>query len=343
MGDPAGIGPEISLKAVGYRQESSRHIATDHPLVLFGDANVLERVSRAANLSIPPVAHDLDTAVAIAAKRGASVLHLKSLERDWSPGAVSKETGKASYEYITHAIEAAQAGVIQAIVTGPIHKEALRMSGVPYAGHTEIFNALANRDWREREACMMLTSDQLTCSFVTTHIGFRDVLNQITSERILSVIELTWEAVNKIKRCTPRLAVCGLNPHAGENGLFGAGEEESIIAPALELAKKRGMDVTGPLPPDTAFLPSRRAVTDAFICMYHDQGHIPLKALCFDTAVNVTLGIPIVRTSVDHGTALDIAWKSFNADVSSMLHAIRLASQLIAPSISTFQGAIRCN
>ena len=195
-------------------------------------------------------------------------------------------------------------------MTGPIHKEALRKSGVQYPGHTEIFEALT----KSTRACMMLTSDALTCSFVTTHVGHCEVPRLISAERVLDVIELTDGAMRLIYGSPGRLVVCGLNPQAGEGGLFGNREEERFIIPAIETARQHGITVEGPLPPDTAFLPARRKRTDAFICMYHDQGHIPLKALSFETAVNTTLGLPIVRTSVDHGTALDIAWKKFDAD-----------------------------
>jgi 4-hydroxythreonine-4-phosphate dehydrogenase len=164
-------------------------------------------------------------------------------------------------------------------------------------------------------------------SFVTVHCGYAEVPGLLTKERIVDVIELTAEAMRRIRGTNPKLAVLGLNPHAGEHGLFGNGEEENIILPAIEAARARGLTVEGPLPPDTAFLPAKRRATDAFICMYHDQGHIPLKALAFDTAVNTTLGLPIIRTSVDHGTACDIAWQG-KATGSSLFEAVRLAAKL---------------
>jgi 4-hydroxythreonine-4-phosphate dehydrogenase len=318
MGDPAGVGPEICLKA-------ARDLARgEHPLVIFGDANVLSRASCEANLPMPCVVETLDEAVTIARVHGAAVWHIENLGTDWQPGVVSAKTGEASYRYVTAAIDAALSGQIDAIVTGPIHKKALRQSGVKYPGHTEIFEALT----RSTRACMMLTSDALTCSFVTTHVGLCEVPGLISTERVLDVIELTDEAIRSIHGRPSRLVVCGLNPHAGESGLFGDREEERFIIPAIESARLKGIHVEGPLPPDTAFLPARRQRTDAFICMYHDQGHIPLKALSFETAVNTTLGLPIVRTSVDHGTALDIAWKRFDADPTSMLQAIDLAARL---------------
>ena len=241
------------------------------------------------------------------------------------PGEIDGRCGRASFVYIEQAIHAAMAGEVAAVATAPIHKEALRRAGIDYPGHTEIF---AEKSGAER-ICMMLTSERITVSLATTHVGYRDVPGQLTTARILDVIELTHEAMRRARGRQPRLVVCGLNPHAGEHGLFGDDEEETIIAPAIALAQERGIDVEGPLPPDTAFVPARLVKTDAFVCMYHDQGLIPLKMLAFDTAVNVTLGLPIVRTSVDHGTAMDIAWRG-KASVESMIQAVLLATQLAA-------------
>ena len=174
----------------------------------------------------------------------------------------------------------------------------------------------------------MLTSPAISCSLVTTHIGYHEVAGALSSEAILDAIELTADALQRLRGRAPRLVVCGLNPHAGEHGLFGKGEEERIIAPAIASARAQGIQIEGPLPPDTAFLPQRRETTDAYICMYHDQGLIPLKMLAFDSAINITLGLPIIRTSVDHGTALDIAWQG-QANPNSLFEAIRLAARLV--------------
>ncbi|MEZ6089253.1 MAG: 4-hydroxythreonine-4-phosphate dehydrogenase PdxA [Pirellulaceae bacterium] len=337
MGDPAGIGPEVCLKAAARCDRESC------VLILFGDAEVLQKQSLDAGLPLPCVADSLPQAISLAWAEGAAVLHLESLRGDWNPRVVSAQTGKASYRYITSAIDAALNHQVDAVVTGPIHKEALRAGGVEYPGHTEIFEALTD----STRACMMLTSDALTCSFVTTHVGLCDVPRLISTQRVLDVIELTDEAIQKIRQRSSRLVVCGLNPHAGEGGLFGNREEERLIVPAINEARRKSIEIEGPLPPDTAFLPLRRERTDAFICMYHDQGHIPLKALSFETAVNTTLGLPIVRTSVDHGTALDIAWSDFTADATSMLQAIRLATQLASqrdrPSMATPQIQAKVN
>jgi 4-hydroxythreonine-4-phosphate dehydrogenase len=239
------------------------------------------------------------------------------------PGAVTAETGAASHRFILAAIDAALAGRVAGVVTNPIHKEALRAAGVEFPGHTELLAARTGA----RRSCMMLTTPPVTCSFATGHVGYRDVPGLLETGRILEVIELTAGAMGRVHGRPARLAVCGLNPHAGERGLFGDREEERIILPAIEAARAKGISAEGPLPPDTAFVPAARGRFDAHVCMYHDQGLIPLKALAFDQAVNVTLGLPIVRTSVGHGTALDIAWRG-EANPSSLFCAFRLAARL---------------
>jgi 4-hydroxythreonine-4-phosphate dehydrogenase len=218
---------------------------------------------------------------------------------------------------------------VAAVSTAPLNKQALHAAGVNYPGHTEIFAARTNAP----RSCMMQYSEEITCTFVTVHVGYREVPGLLTARRILDVIELTAEALARLRARPPELVVCGLNPHAGEHGLFGDREEERIIVPAIEAARSKGISVEGPLPPDTAFLPAKRKATDAFVCMYHDQGHIPVKALAFDSAVNTTLGLPIIRTSVDHGTACDIAWQG-KANPSSLFAAVRLALRLMAGSPS---------
>jgi 4-hydroxythreonine-4-phosphate dehydrogenase len=236
-------------------------------------------------------------------------------------------TGRASYGYIQAAIDAALGGRVAAVVTAPINKEALHAAGFQFPGHTEIF---AQRTSAPR-SCMMQYSEQITCSFVTVHVGYAEVPELLTESRILEVIELTASALRQIRQREPRLVVCGLNPHAGEQGLFGNREEERVIRPAVAAAREQGIQVEGPLPPDTAFLVENRQTTDAFVCMYHDQGHIPVKALAFDTAVNTTLGLPIIRTSVDHGTAGDIAWQG-KARPHSLFAAMKLALKLAGPA-----------
>ena len=328
-GDPAGIGPEVCLQAA-----SSDRLRVSQ-LILVGDADVFVRVAQALDARVPHVVSSLGDALkAVADGESSVVYNVQSINAgSVVPGDVSAETGRASYQYITTAIDAALRGQVDAVVTGPIHKEALRLAGIQFPGHTEIFAAHT----RSERACMMLTSGELTCSFVTTHVGYRDVPSLLSVGRIVDVIELSHAAMLEICGRPPKLAICGLNPHAGENGLFGGGEEEEFIVPALKIVRERGIEIAGPLPPDTAFLPARRRDTDCIVCMYHDQGHIPLKTLAFDLAVNTTLGLPIIRTSVDHGTALDIAWQGV-ADSSSMVEAILLASKLAAKTADEVSG-----
>ncbi|HJN09030.1 MAG TPA: 4-hydroxythreonine-4-phosphate dehydrogenase PdxA [Pirellulaceae bacterium] len=322
MGDPAGIGPEVCLRLL-----ADPIVTTACTPIVFGDAAVLRRVARRCNLWMPEriLRHDQWPPTS-SNDLGPGIYDLQAIDANSvRPGYVNEGTGAASYRYIEESIRAVLAGDVDAITTGPIHKEALHDAGVFYPGHTEI---LAARTGVKRY-CMMLTCQQITCSFVTTHVGYREVPKLLSVERILDVIELSADALSRLRQRQAKLAVCALNPHAGERGLFGEGEEERVIEPAIAAARQKGIQVAGPFPPDTAFLPDRRFETDCFVCMYHDQGHIPLKALAFDVAVNVTLGLPIVRTSVDHGTALDIAWQG-KAVATSMIEAVKLATCLSA-------------
>lgn len=320
MGDPAGVGPEVCLQLLA--NEAVRAFATP---VIFGDARLLARCARQTGLPAPRrIVSEIEWADICPSLDEPAVLDLFGFDAaDFTPGVVSARTGAAAYRYVERSIEAALAGQVAGVATAPLNKEALHAAGIRFPGHTEIF---AEKTGAAR-ACMFQYSDEVRASFVTVHCGYAEVPGLLTQERIVDVIELTAEAMRRIRGTNPKLAVLGLNPHAGEHGLFGNGEEEKIIGPAIEAARARGLTVEGPLPPDTAFLPAKRRSTDAFICMYHDQGHIPLKALAFDTAVNTTLGLPIIRTSVDHGTACDIAWQG-KATGSSLFEAVRLAAKL---------------
>ncbi len=321
MGDAAGIGPEICLRLLS-ETDVARHCV---PLV-FGDASVLAWLGERLQVPLPPVVAACgDLANVCRQITVPTIVDFASLKvSDFAPGEVNGSTGRASFGYVDRAIDVALAGGVDAVTTGPLNKRALDLAGIRFPGHTEIF---ASRT-KSKRFCMMQTCSALTCSFVTTHVGYRDVPALLTTERIVEVIDLSHAAVQRIYgKATPRLAVCGLNPHAGEGGLFGGGEEEATIMPAIVQSRQRGIDIEGPLPPDTAFLPARRASTDCIVCMYHDQGHIPVKALAFDLSVNITLGLPIVRTSVDHGTACDIAWQGI-ADISSLRRAVELAVKL---------------
>ena len=332
MGDPAGVGPEICLRAL-----NSPEVASHCVPAVFGDAEVLRRCAAHLgwNLAAPVVsAGDF---ASLDRCRPAVVVDVPCLElKAFRPGKADANTGAAGYAFVLAAIDAAVSGQVEAVVTAPLNKEALRQAGVEWPGHTEIF---AHRTGAKRW-CMMQYSAELTCAFVTTHVGYAEVPRLLTARRVLEVIRLAGEGMGRLRGRKSKIAVCGLNPHAGEHGLFGNSEEERIILPAVEVARREGLEVEGPLPPDTAFLPSRRKAVDAVVCMYHDQGHIPVKALAFDSAVNVTLGLPIVRTSVDHGTALDIAWQG-KASPSSLFHALRLAGKLAEQTAPQKPGNLR--
>ena len=316
MGDPAGVGPEICLDLL----VDERTAGTCTPIV-FGDAEVLkqcaERTGKNPNFEIVDLGN-------LGSTDSPSVLDLGLMDLDQlQPGIANEATGKATYGYVTAAIDACLAGHVDAVTTCPANKEAMSSAGVPHPGHTEIF---AERT-RTEKFCMAFISETISCSLATVHVGYEEVPGLLSEQRIADVIELTRETHKKLLGREPRIGVCGLNPHAGENGLFGNGEEERIIMPAIEKMRREGCDLIGPLPPDTAFTESRRKEIDAYVCMYHDQALIPVKALAFEEAVNVTLGLPIVRTSVDHGTALDIAWQG-KANPNSLKAAVKLAVRL---------------
>lgn len=319
MGDPAGVGPELCLRAL--REPS---VLNECVPVVFGDLDVMERVAQKCGLRQPEQSVTLAEWTANPHAQQPVVVDCAAVDvHKVSSGVVAEACGRAAYTYIEAAIHAALRREVAAVATAPIHKEALHKAGVPYPGHTEIFAALSGAE----RACMMLASDEITTSFVTTHIGVVDISSHLSEARVLEVIELTADAMQRLRGERPRIAVCGLNPHAGEHGLFGAQEEERFIVPAIDKARTRGIDAEGPLPPDAAFVPSKRRQVDAYVCMYHDQGHIPFKMLAFDTGVNITLGLPMIRTSVDHGTAFDIAWTG-RANPTSLYQAVLWAARL---------------
>lgn len=320
MGDPAGVGPEICLQLLA--NESVREICTP---VVFGDARMLSRCARQTGLPAPKrIISEIEWAERCGGVCEPAVLDVFGFDAgDFAPGVVSAKTGAAGYRYVEKSIEAALGGQVAAVATAPLNKEALHAAGIKYPGHTEMFAEKMSA----ARSCMTFFSAEMICSLVTVHIGYQDVVPALTTARIVDVIELTAEAVHRVRGKQPRIAVCGLNPHAGEHGLFGRGEEEDIIAPAIAAAREKGIDIEGPLPPDTAFIAAKRRSVDAYICMYHDQALIPLKALAFDTAVNTTLGLPVPRTSVDHGTACDIAWQG-KANGRSLVEAVLLAAKM---------------
>lgn len=321
MGDPAGIGPEICLDLLGHKP-----VTEEVEVLVFGDAGVLARVAEVTGKARPIRVVQWESWRSGEVVAGPAVVDMDTGGLGGVvPGEVSAGTGWASWRYVEAAIEAVQAKRVDAVATGPIHKRAWHWAGVPFAGHTEL---LVERTGARRH-CMMLSADRMTCSLVTAHVGLREVAALVTEARVLEVIELTGEAVGRFCGRRPRLTVLGLNPHAGEGGLFGGGEEEKEIIPAVEAARERGWEVAGPLSPDTAFVPARLEQTDGYVCMYHDQGLIPLKMVAFGEAIQVTLGLPWVRTSVDHGTALEIAWQG-RARAGSLVRAVEWAGRLAA-------------
>jgi 4-hydroxythreonine-4-phosphate dehydrogenase len=247
----------------------------------------------------------------------------ESLPEDLPIGRIDARSGRAAFESVRHAIELARAGRVRAIATAPINKEAMRAAGYNYPGHTEI---LAELGGASGEVAMMLMNDELRVVLVTIHIALRDVMDAITPRRELETIRLANEAVIRLGVARPRIAVAGLNPHGSENGLFGR-EDIDIIVPAISQAGEEGIDASGPWPGDTIFMRARQGQFDAVVAQYHDQGLIPIKYLGIDRGVNITLGLPFVRTSVDHGTAFDIAGRGV-ADPSSLREAVIQAAAL---------------
>jgi 4-hydroxythreonine-4-phosphate dehydrogenase len=250
-------------------------------------------------------------------------LDLNLLPADLPFGKVSAEAGNAAFMYLKQAIELANEGQIDAICTAPLNKEALHKGGHIYPGHTEILAELTDT----KDFAMMLSAPQLKVIHVTTHVGIIDAVKMIEPQRVYNVIRMAHETLQKAGYVNPRIAVCGINPHAGENGLFGYGEEDEKVVPAVERAQKEGIQVQGPLPADTLFFRTTRGDFDIVVAMYHDQGHGPVKVLGLEAGVNITVGLPIIRTSVDHGTAFDIAGKGI-ADEQSIKEALRQAIEL---------------
>lgn len=242
----------------------------------------------------------------------------------FAPGVLSGEAGRAAYDLIVRAVDDALRGVVQAIATAPVNKEALRLAGLVWRGHTDLLAHLTGA----RDVAMMFDSDVLRVVLATVHIPLAEVPRVLTAASLEATIALTARELPRFGVARPRIGVAGLNPHAGEHGLFGC-EEQTIMAPAIAACRSRGIDVAGPFPADSIFVRARRGEFDVVVACYHDQGLIPVKLIAFGQAVNVTLGLPIVRTSVDHGTAFDIAGKGV-ADPQSMIAAVLLAARLAA-------------
>ncbi|MEL6107530.1 MAG: 4-hydroxythreonine-4-phosphate dehydrogenase PdxA [Planctomycetota bacterium] len=319
VGDVGGVGPELALKCASAEDILARCVP-----ILVGPKAALHAIASRLHLTVPPT---LNTPTETD-HDGAGLVDVGAVEvNELRAGEFSRETGRASFDAVNWAVERTVAGAFDAIVTGPIQKEAWHLAATGYLGHTEL---LADRTGTS-EVSMMLTSDEVSSVLCTIHLALADAIESLTTELIERAIRLGGLAMQRKHGRPPRITVLGLNPHAGESGLLSHGEEERLIVPAIRNVQRSedaaDWELTGPVPPDTAFTPAMRARTDVHVCMYHDQGLIPLKALSFDDAVNVTLGLPIVRTSVDHGTAMDLAWQGIASD-SSLRSAIGMAIDL---------------
>jgi 4-hydroxythreonine-4-phosphate dehydrogenase len=318
MGDPAGIGPELALAAWRDRTQGA-------PFVLFAAPGLLAAAAKRAGITAPII--ETDPAGARAAfSNGLPVVPLRNPVED-APGRPSAANAAATIESIERAVEAVRQGQARAVVTNPIAKGALYEAGFKYPGHTEYLGALAEAWGAPAFPVMMIWSETLAVVPVTIHIPLADVAEALTADLIIRtgrIVDRDLRARFGVTR--PRLAVAGLNPHAGEGGAMGR-EEITILGPAIEVLRGEGIDIVGPLPADTMFHPRARARYDVALTMYHDQGLIPVKTLAFDEGVNVTLGLPFVRTSPDHGTAFDIAGKGI-ANPASLIAALQLADRL---------------
>jgi 4-hydroxythreonine-4-phosphate dehydrogenase len=294
MGDPCGIGPEIIAKLYS-------DAAYLPPTLVLGDEGLLKRAVRL--LSLPLTVEIIESPEDFQFSANTiPVISLSGLPQDLPFGQLNAAAGKAAFDYIRAGIDLALQKRIRAMVTAPINKEALRLAGFHYPGHTEILADFSGT----KDFAMMLMNDDLRVILVTIHVSLREAIEQVTMESELRTIRLAHQAMTQLGIARPRIAVAGLNPHAGEHGLFGA-EDESVIRPAIQKAQTEGIEVSGPWPGDTVFMTARQGQFDIVVAQYHDQGLIPVKYLGVDKGVNITVGLPFVRTSVDHGTAFDIA------------------------------------
>ena len=320
IGDPSGIGPEVCIKALSKLPDRMRR-----RIVVIGDSSVLKSV-KGAKVSF--FEYDPDK---LPPSGSAAIIDMKNLPKTGIKiGTISREAGKASAAYIRKAVElcmagtprrsamAAQAGELSGIITAPINKKAFSLASVPYAGHTEFLSRLSGID----NVAMMLMSTEMKVIVLSTHLSLKKAVDAVKFNSILKKLKLINQCIDSKKP----IGVCGLNPHASDGSVFG-NEEEIIIAPAIRTAQKQGINCEGPFAADTLFAPQIRKKYRAILAMYHDQGLVAIKAVSFGKCVNVTLGLPFVRTSVDHGTAMDIAGKG-KADASSMIYAIKTAFNL---------------
>lgn len=327
MGDPAGIGPEIVAAAVGL---GDLHTVS-RPLVI-GDGDALARAARTMGVTatLHPVRRPVDGRYTTGT---IDLLDLANVPADLMPGRVQGAAGRAAFEYIARATELALAGEVEAIATAPINKEALKLGGVPYIDHTGVFAALTNSP----AATTMFVLDQLRIFFATRHMSLRAAIDDLTTSRVLAMLRHAHEQMERFGWMRPRIAVAALNPHAGEAGLFGR-EELEVLAPAVTEARAEGIDASGPHPADAIFHFARTGAYDCVLSLYHDQGHVAAKSIDFDRTIAITTGLPFVRSSVDHGTAFDIAGMG-KARWVSMAEAVRVGAEF-ARRLRQTRGAV---
>ena len=322
MGDPAGIGPEVIAKA--WPDEAARGRSVP---VVVGDVRVMRDAVRRWAPGYEAVAVSKAIAAVSSPERSVAVLDLANCDpAKFRPGNLGAYTGQAAYEYVVEAAGLALKHEVDAIVTAPLNKEAMHLAGHKFDGHTGLLAHLCG----VKSQFMVLGSPKLKVIHLTTHIDLGTAVTRVKTDRIVACIRAGHQHMVQLGIERPRIGVCGLNPHAGENGLFGDHERDEI-RPAVEAAKKEGIEAGGPLPPDTAFRHAYEGRWDILVAMYHDQGHIPMKLVAFEDGVNVTVGLPIIRTSVDHGTAFDIAGKGV-ASAANMTSAIDYAYRMATGS-----------
>lgn len=321
LGDPAGVGPEVTVR--GVVEETRKRRANP---VIVGDARVIEAATRkwASDHKVERVQRPRD---AIAEVNVINVLDVLNCDpEEFEIGEVAAYTGNAAYEYVVRAARLCLAGEAEGVVTAPLNKQAMVMAGHEFDGHTGLLAHLCNVDTQY----MVLGSPKLRVIHLTTHLSLVDALRRVKTDRIVRCTRAADEHAKQLGFAEPRIAVCGVNPHSGDGGLFGV-EEAEEIAPAIEILKSEGIDADGPVSPDSAYRMAYEGGYDIVVAMYHDQGHIPMKLVGFSTGVNCTVGLPIIRTSVDHGTAFDIAWQG-KADHANMVAAIDYAYRLATGS-----------
>ena len=317
MGDPAGVGPEIIAKFFRLQKENPNQF------IIFGSPDIIQRSFQKEHVKVPlHVVDSMDEIKPMPIRDGIFIYQTANIEGKLPIGRVSGRCGWAAYDAVIHAINAANLGVLQAIVTAPINKESLQKASVKYIGHTEILSQFS----KTPEVFMLMVNDILRVILCTIHISLRDAINLLNEKIVYRTIIAANTACANLGLEQARIAVAGLNPHAGENGLMGR-EESLIIKPAVDRAISEGINVSGPWPPDTVFMKAKEGYFDIVVAQYHDQGLIPFKYLGLDTGVNITMGLPFVRASPDHGTAFEIAGKGL-ANPSSFINAVSYATSM---------------